>query len=248
MSIGQDDHGPEIELLRAVLLDRQVSLPEPPDRMAGIRKRFHRTRRLKAAAATAAAMPLAVALAVVLSPQLVTDRTADVAGRTTRPPASPPTDPASSSLPDVADLDLPVPPDWNQLTIAAGSDQASSVRFISTNPLARPERSCPDLEADDWAESACLPVSGPGIGALMAFQIETDPAAARATTDSTPRFVEASPACRSLSGTKMYKLQRPVGAEHPDAVLTGVACVGELTEEANRRVMLILSKALPPES
>ncbi|MGW1883248.1 hypothetical protein [Streptomyces sp. NPDC001970] len=241
MNIGQDEHGPEVELLRAVLLDRPVDLPAPPDRMAGVRNRFRRTRRLRTAAT---AVPLALLAAVFVPQHLGPGRTADVAG----PPATPTLSPGTPSLQNLLyGLELPVPPHWSQLTVPSQRDGASSVRFISVNPLAMPQRSCPDFRVGDWTDPACLPVSGPDAGALVAFQIEDDPAAAaKAERHTAAQPVDVSPGCRSLSGTKMYIVQRAVGPRHPNAVLTGTACVGEATPEARTELMAILDKAVFP--
>ncbi|MEV7992607.1 hypothetical protein AB0O67_11955 [Streptomyces sp. NPDC086077] len=240
MSTGKDEPGPEVEILRAALLDRPVDLPAPPDRMTAVRNRFRRTRRRRVAAT---AVPLALLTAVFLPPQLAPDRTPEMAG----PASTPASSPGPTSLQNLFGLQLPVPPHWNQLTVPSQRERASSVRFISTEPLSTPEKTCPDLRTDDWTDSACLPLSGSGLGALVAFQIEDDPAAAvKAKGHAAPVVVEVSPSCRSLSGTKMYKVQRSVGARHPDAVLTGTACVGELTSEAHTELMSILDKAVFP--
>ncbi|WP_351228183.1 hypothetical protein [Streptomyces sp. NPDC002133] len=240
MSTGQDERGPEVELLRAVLLDRPVDLPAPPDRMAGVRNRFRRTRRLRAAAT---AVPLALVAAVFLPQYLGPDRTADVAG----PPATSTLSPGAPSLQNLYGLQLPVPPHWSQLTVPSQRDGASPVRFISVNPLTTPQKSCSDFRIGDWTDPACLPVSGPEVGALVAFQIEDDPAAAtRAERYAAAQAVDVSPGCGSLGGTKMYRVQRAVGPRHPDAVLTGSACVGDVTPEAQNQLMAILDKAVFP--
>ncbi|MFD5568006.1 hypothetical protein [Streptomyces cadmiisoli] len=237
MSTDQDGHGPEVELLRAVLLDRPVNLPAPPDRMAGVRTRYRRTRRRRVAAT---AVPLALLAAVFVPLQLGPGWTSD--------PADPPASAASqedTSLENLYDLQVPVPPDWSELTVPSQRDGASSVRFISPDPLTPPEKSCPDFRADDWTDPACLPVSGVGSGALVAFQVETDPAAAAETGPVLEaRAVDASAGCRSVSGTKMYEVQRSVGPRHPDAVLTGTACMGTLGAEARTNLMAILDKAV----
>ncbi|MGW1544116.1 hypothetical protein ACWCPM_28405 [Streptomyces sp. NPDC002309] len=234
-----DEPGPEIETLRAALLDRPVDLPAPPDRMAAVRNRFRRTRRLRVAAT---AVPLALLAAVFLPQQLAApDRTADVAG----PAAAPTSSPDPTSLQNLYGLQLPVPPHWSQLTVPSQRDRASSVRFISTGPLSTPTKSCPDLRPDDWSDPDCLPVSGRTLGALVAFQVEDDPvAAAKAGRHTAPQVVAPSPACRSLAGTKMYKVQRSGGDQHPNAVLTGLACVGELSPEAGSVLISILDKGV----
>lgn len=244
MSTGKDEPGPEVELLRAVLLDRSADLSAPPDRMATVRDRFRRTRRLRVAAT---AVPLAVMAAVFLPPQLGPGRTADVAG----PAATPSSSPGATSLQNLYGLQLPVPPHWSQLTVPSQHERASSVRFISTDPLTMPDESCRAFRADGWTDEStdpgCLPVSGRDLGALVVFQVEDDPAAAaKAERDTDAAVVEASPSCRSLSGTKMYKVQRSAGARHPNAVITGTACVGEISAKAHSELMSILDKAVLP--
>ncbi|MFG2755703.1 hypothetical protein [Streptomyces wuyuanensis] len=243
MSTGEEEHGPEVELLRLVLLDRPTGLPAPPDRMAGVRKRFHRTRRLRAAAT---AVPLALLAAVFLPQHLGPDPTADVAG----PPAAPTSSPGATSLENLYGLELPVPPGWSQLTVPSQREGASPVRFVSFGPLAAPRKACPGLRAGEWTDPACLPVPGSGLGALVAFQIEHNPSVAaeveRHSDMKTTFEGKVSPVCGSLSGTKMYSVQRSAGPRHPDAVLTGTACVGGMTPETRTALMAVLDKAVIP--
>ncbi|MFJ4467225.1 hypothetical protein ACIP2X_06830 [Streptomyces sp. NPDC089424] len=240
MSTGKDEPGTEVEILRAVLLDRPADLPAPPDRMAAVRNRFRRTRRLRVAAT---AVPLVLLAAVFVPQQLGPGRTAEVAG----PAAEPSFSPGAASLQNLYGLQMPVPPDWSELTVPSHRAGASPVRFISTGRLDMPGETCPDLRADDWTDPACLPNSGRDLGALVAFQVEEDPAAAvEAGRDTEARAVAASPACRSLSGTTMYKVQRSVGTGHPNAVITGMACVGEVSTETHSKLMSILDKAVLP--
>ncbi|SDN62163.1 hypothetical protein [Streptomyces wuyuanensis] len=245
MSTGEEKHGPEVELLRSLLLDRPADLPAPPDRMAGVRNRFRRTRRLRAAAT---AVPLALLAAVFLPQHLGPDGTADVAG----PPAAPTSSRGATSLENLYGLEFPVPPHWSLLTVPSQREGASPVQFVSVDPLAAPRKSCPGLRADEWTDPACLPVPGSGLRALVAFQIEVNPSvAAEVERDSDVKTVEGevSPVCRSLSGTngtKMYTVQRSAGPGHPDAVLTGTACVGEITPETRTELMAVLDKAVVP--
>ncbi|MFG3660955.1 hypothetical protein [Streptomyces sp. NPDC047706] len=234
MSTGKDEPGPEVELLRAVLLDQPVDLAAPPDRMTTVANRFRRTRRLRVAAT---AVPMALLAAVFLPHQLGPDRTTGVAA----PPASPPRTDLQSLY---GRLEVPVPPQWSRLTVPSQRDGTSSVAFLSTHALSTPEKACPGFQAGDWTDPACLPVSGRDLGALLAFQIEDDPAAAvKAGRHTAAQPIEVSPVCRSLSGTKMYKVQRSAGPQDPNAVLNAMACVGELTPQAHSQLLTILDKA-----
>ncbi|WP_354637125.1 hypothetical protein [Kitasatospora camelliae] len=227
---------PTLLLLRDVLLNAvPVDLTGPPDRMARVRRRVRRTRRVRAAALC---LPLAVA-AVLLVPRASPgpDRLTVIAPPS--PAGSPTAAPARPGLDQLYGLQLATPEGWYQVDVPAPDITTSPTRYLSPDPIT-PSKNC---------RNPCLPITGPGTeDVLVELHIEHDTGLAATAASRPAAFpVGSSNTCRGIKGARTWMILHAVGPQAPDAVLVGTACAA-LSDEVTAQLLTSLNTSVefPP--